>query len=115
MHMTKFAGGTKVSAETDGARMRAVARLAGRLLRAMANERRFLILCHLLSGERSVGELQTLIGISQSALSQHLARLRAEELVATRREAQSIYYALADEAVGELVELLQGHLARRVS
>jgi len=82
--------------------MRTTMRRASRLLRAMANERRLLILCHLLDGEKSVGELQKLIAISQSALSQHLARLRAEELVTTRREAQNIYYSVAEPAVAEV-------------
>lgn len=64
------------------------------LLKAMGNERRFLILCYLVNGERSVGELERLVGLSQSALSQHLARLRRDELVQTRRNAQTIYYSL---------------------
>ena len=64
------------------------------LLKAMGNERRFLILCYLVDGERSVGELERLVGLSQSALSQHLARLRRDGLVQTRRSAQTIYYSL---------------------
>ena len=56
--------------------------------------------------ERSVGDLQSSVGLSQSALSQHLARLREEGLVATRREAQTIYYRLADQAVGDIIALL---------
>ena len=64
------------------------------LLKAMGNERRFLILCYLVDGERSVGELERLVGLSQSALSQHLARLRRDGLVRTRRSAQTIYYSL---------------------
>ena len=70
------------------------ARRASTLLKAMSNERRLLILCHLAEGERSVGELETLVGLSQSALSQHLARLRRDRLVRTRRAAQSIIYSL---------------------
>ena len=85
-------------------------RRASRLLRAMANERRLLILFYLLDSEKSVGELQKLLGISQSALSQHLARLRAENLVTTRREAQNIYYTVAEPAVGEIVALLRRRL-----
>ena len=57
------------------------ARRASTLLRAMSNERRLLILCYLASGERSVGELEELVGLSQSALSQHLARLRRDSFV----------------------------------
>lgn len=66
------------------------------LLKAMSNERRLMILCQLAHhGERSVGELAPLVGLGQSALSQHLSRLRRDKLVATRREAQTIYYRLA--------------------
>lgn len=61
----------------------------------MANERRLTILCHLAGGERSVGALEAVLDLSQSALSQHLARLRADRLVLTRREGQTIYYRLA--------------------
>ena len=68
---------------------------ATHLLKAMANEWRLLILCQLAMGEKSVGELEGLIGLSQSALSQHLAVLRRENLVGTRREAQCIYYSLS--------------------
>lgn len=75
--------------------LRANARRASALLKAMSNERRLMILCFLAQGEKSVGELEQLVGLSQSALSQHLARLRHDGLVATRRAAQSIYYALA--------------------
>ena len=70
------------------------AREASVLLKAMSNERRLMILCHLAGGEKSVGELEGLISLSQSALSQHLARLRRDRLVRTRRNAQSIYYSL---------------------
>ncbi len=82
---------------------------AARLLRALGNERRLMILCQLTDGERSVGELQPLVGLSQSALSQHLAVLREEGVLATRREAQTIWYRIADPAalkvVGTLAEI----------
>ena len=65
------------------------------LLKAMSNERRLMILCHLATGESSVGDLERRVGLSQSALSQHLAVLREKNLVATRREAQTIFYRLA--------------------
>jgi DNA-binding transcriptional ArsR family regulator len=76
------------------------------MLKAVANRNRLVILCELLKGERSVGALQTAIGLSQSALSQHLARLRADELVATRRESQTIYYSLSSKPITRLIELL---------
>jgi len=70
---------------------------ASALLKTMANEWRLLILCNLAEGEKSVGELEKLIGLNQSALSQHLAVLRRENLVQTRRSAQSIFYSLKSE------------------
>ena len=82
------------------------ARQASALLKAMANERRLLILCYLAEGERSVSELEQLISLSQSALSQHLARLRRDGLVTTRRSAQTIYYALAGHEAGAIMETL---------
>jgi DNA-binding transcriptional ArsR family regulator len=84
------------------------AELVSRLLKSLANERRLLILCHLIQGEKSVGELEKLVGLSQSALSQHLARLRKEALVTTRREAQTIFYSVAsNEARAVLATLYE--------
>lgn len=82
------------------------AEVAG-ILRVLANEKRLLILCHLAGeGEISVTPLAQRIGLSQSALSQHLARLREDDLVATRREAQVLFYRIADERVGRLLNAL---------
>jgi DNA-binding transcriptional ArsR family regulator len=81
---------------------------AARLLRALANEHRLMILCLLSEGELSVGALNERVGLSQSALSQHLAVLRTDELVTTRREAQTIYYALASGPVAAVIETLHG-------
>ncbi len=67
---------------------------AAALLRVLANPHRLLILCALVEGERSVGQLQARLALSQSALSQHLARLREAGVVVTRRAAQQIFYAL---------------------
>ena len=84
------------------------AELVSRLLKSLANERRLLIICHLIQGEKSVGELEKLVGLSQSALSQHLARLRKEALVTTRREAQTIFYSVAsNEARAVLATLYE--------
>jgi len=82
------------------------ARRASTLLRALGNERRLMILCHLAAGERSVGELQRLVGLGQSALSQHLARLRRDHLVKTRRAAQTIYYALGSPEAEAVIAVL---------
>lgn len=79
---------------------------AAALLRALANETRLMVLCQLTQGEHSAGALQDAVGLSQSALSQHLARLRAEGLVATRREAQTIHYRLADPNAARVLETL---------
>lgn len=79
---------------------------ASRLLKAMANERRLLILYHLAHREHCVTELGSLIGLSQSALSQHLAKLRRDRLVSTRREAQTIYYSVHNKDVLTLLGTL---------
>lgn len=86
--------------------MQASAAEAAGLLRATANEQRLLILCHLVEGELSVGALHEQLALSQSALSQHLARLREAGLVATRREGQSIVYSLAEGPVRSLMATL---------
>jgi len=79
------------------------AETAANLLKALAHPARLLVLCRLVEGETSVGELQPLVSLSMSALSQHLATLREMELVTTRREAQTIYYSLAaGPAIGVL-------------
>lgn len=75
-------------------------------LKALSNENRLLVLCHLLEGEMSVTALNEKLPLSQSALSQHLAVLRKDGLVATRRESQTIYYSLGDQRVKTLIETL---------
>jgi len=82
------------------------AKSATNLLKVMSNEWRLLILCHLSDGEQSVSDLEAHLGLSQSALSQHLAVLRREKLVATRRSAQSIYYSLDSEDAKALMGTL---------
>ena len=89
-------------------RMQANAESASRLLKSMANPNRLMVLCHLVQGEYSVGELEVKIGLSQSALSQHLSRLRKEGIVQCRREAQNIYYSLKGEEARELLQALYG-------
>lgn len=79
---------------------------AARFLQAVANPRRLATLCRLVSGERTVSALAADEKLSLSALSQHLARLRQDGLVATRREGQTIHYRLADQRVRSLIELL---------
>lgn len=86
--------------------MRGRASEAARLLKAAANESRLMVLCALADGERSVGEINAVVDLSQSALSQHLAVLRREGLVETRRESQSIYYSIASPEAAGLIRYL---------
>lgn len=79
---------------------------AAALLKALAHPARLLVLCQLVEGERSVGELQPITGLSMSALSQHLAVLREMALVSTRRESQTIYYSLAVGPAASVLEAL---------
>ena len=80
---------------------------AAALLKTLSNEHRLLILCHLIAeDEMSVGELVSKIGLSQSALSQHLARLREEDLVGFRREAQTLFYRVCDARAASILLLL---------
>ncbi|KAF1721271.1 ArsR/SmtB family transcription factor [Pseudoxanthomonas wuyuanensis] len=94
--------------DIDPQAMREHAGEAAQLLKALANEKRLLVLCLLAEGERSVGDLNALLDLSQSALSQHLAVLREEGLVATRRDAQSIFYSLVPGPAFELIQTLHG-------
>ena len=79
---------------------------AAAFLKILANDRRLMILCELLKGERSVTELEEIAGLSQSALSQHLAKLRRSHLVKTRRESQTIHYSIADPGVTKVIGVL---------
>ena len=96
----------KIDPSLDMSDLQENAAKASLLLKSMANEWRLLILCQLAVGEKSVSELEELIDLSQSALSQHLAILRRERLVSTRREAQSILYSLASEEAAAIMSTL---------
>lgn len=80
---------------------------SARMLKAVANEKRLQILFAVADKEMNVGEIEKLVNLSQSALSQHLAVLRAAGIVSTRRNAQTIFYKLKDDKVKELLSLLQ--------
>lgn len=100
---------------TDGGsyqEMLAYAGDASSLLKALANDIRLMILCHLVDGEMSVGALNERIPISQSALSQHLAILRRDQLVTTRREAQTVYYALRGGKARSILQVLHALYCR---
>ena len=88
------------------AELEASAAPAARLMRLFANEQRLMLMCRLSEGECAVGELASFAGLSQSACSQHLARLREEGVIAPRRDAQTIYYAIADPAAARVIALL---------
>ncbi len=81
---------------------------AAAMLRSMGSKWRLLVLCNLIHGERSVGDLQKIVGLSQSALSQHLAVLRRMKLVQVRRSAQTIYYRLSGREVTAILNTLYG-------
>ncbi len=87
-------------------RMREHAPQAAGLMSALGNESRLMILCALAGGERSVGELNEFVPLSQSALSQQLGKLRDRGLVSTRRESQTIYYSLASGPAQRIIETL---------
>jgi ArsR family transcriptional regulator, virulence genes transcriptional regulator len=95
----------------QGSRLSELASQAGeaaRLLKLIGNEKRLLILCHLIARkEMSVGALVEAIGLGQSALSQHLAKLREDGLVATRRQSQTILYRIQDPKAAQIIELLK--------
>lgn len=86
--------------------MRRHAGEAARLMKALGNEKRLQLLCLLVEGERSVGELNARLDLSQSALSQHLALLREDGLVHARREAQTVYYSLAPGPAHRVLDTL---------
>lgn len=101
----------KVGQEQDAVmdrieRMRAHAPDAAGLMKALGNESRLMILCTLAEGERSVGDLNAMIPLSQSALSQQLAKLRGQGIVNTRRESQTIFYSLAQGPADRVINLL---------
>ncbi|PVH30831.1 transcriptional regulator [Pararhodobacter oceanensis] len=82
------------------------AQAAAAFLKALAHEGRLLILCHLSTGEKSVTELENLLGSRQAAVSQQLARLRLEGLVSCRREGKAIYYSLGDPRAAQTIGLM---------
>ena len=83
-------------AQIDPRAMASAAQKASELMKTLGHKDRLMVLCHLSTGEKSVGELARLLDIPQSPLSQHLARMRSEGLVETRRESQTVYYRLAE-------------------
>jgi DNA-binding transcriptional ArsR family regulator len=97
------------------AEIRANANLAADLLKSMSNPARLMVLCQLTEGEKSAGELERVVPMSQSALSQHLALLRLRNLVKTRRSGQSIYYSLAGIEASSILATLYGLFCGKAS
>lgn len=95
--------------------LRESASVACRLLRTLANEDRFLILCQLTLGERNVSDLEASLGMSQSSLSQQLAVLRDESLVSARRSGKFVHYSLAGPDVTRIMSMLSGMYCQRTS
>jgi DNA-binding transcriptional ArsR family regulator len=102
----KSPAGDKASNALDDMRPKADA--AAALLSALANSKRLLVLCSLVDHPRSVGELAQIAGLSDAAVSQHLGKLRALGIVATRREAQTIFYSLASTDARAILDTLYG-------
>lgn len=89
-----------------GATLQRNARKVAPILKAMANPSRLMIVCQLAEGERSVGELEDAVGLSQSGISQHLGVLRREHVVVTRRDRQTVFYSLASRDIVALITTL---------
>jgi DNA-binding transcriptional ArsR family regulator len=102
-------GGTEVVVDADLKAMTAHAEQAAELLQALSNPHRLMILCVLSEGELKVSELNDRLELSQSALSQHLALLRKQALVTTRRQSQTIFYSVAPGPAMDIVKLLHNH------
>ena len=86
--------------------LQAIASEASDFLKQLANEQRLMILCHLADGEKSVSELQSLLSLQQSSLSQHLAKLRNQKIIQARRSAQTMLYSIVDPNALQVIQLL---------
>ena len=96
----------------DADAMRDAASGASELLKALSNQHRLLILCRLIDGEKSVGQLAEFLGIRDSTASQHLALLRRDGLIAGRRDGQTIWYRIESDVARRVVEVLYGAFCR---
>lgn len=92
---------------TDQTQLQESAQYVASILKQLSNPYRLMILCCIANEELTVGDLNEQINLSQSALSQHLAKLRESEIVTTRRESQTIYYRIANQKIKYLLEVLQ--------
>ncbi|MCK9550870.1 metalloregulator ArsR/SmtB family transcription factor [Aquamicrobium sp.] len=99
--------------EIDSDAMRDAAGEASELLKALSNQHRLLILCRLIDGEKSVGQLAEFLGIRDSTVSQHLALLRRDRLIAGRRDGQTIWYRIESDVARRVVEVLYGSFCQQ--
>ncbi len=97
----------------DADAMRDAAGEASELLKALSNQHRLLILCRLIDGEKSVGQLAEFLGIRDSTVSQHLALLRRDRLIAGRRDGQTIWYRIESDVARRVVEVLYGSFCQQ--
>jgi len=95
-----------ISSREDIDEMLESAREATDFLKALAHEGRLIILCRLVEGECTVGELEQMLAARQAAVSQQLSRLRLEGLVSTRREGKTVYYSIKDERVRQMIDVV---------
>ena len=95
-----------IQARIDPKAMRVAADEASALLKALSNRHRLLILCQLIDGEKSVGQLADFLGIRDSTASQHLALLRRDRIIAGRRDGQTVWYRIASQPAREVVQAL---------
>jgi len=102
-----------MAAKTLAAEMKSNAARAAALLKAIGNPKRLMILCHITKEQQCVGDLAELVGLSQSALSQHLAKLKSEGIVETERDGQTVYYQIADLKAKAVLETLYGIYCKR--
>ncbi|WP_198027550.1 ArsR/SmtB family transcription factor [Aquamicrobium defluvii] len=97
----------------DADAMRDAAGEASELLKALSNQHRLLLLCRLIDGEKSVGQLAEFLGIRDSTVSQHLALLRRDRLIAGRRDGQTIWYRIESDVARRVVEVLYGSFCQQ--
>lgn len=114
-HRTKQRSRAATDIGTRMAELQQNAKRAAGLLKAMSNPARLVILCQLTEGERSVGELERAVGLSQSGISQHLAVLRRGDVVASRRVRQTVMYSLASKEVAVLMATLYAVFCQKVA
>lgn len=106
------ASDTEPAGSIEMSEMLEQARAASEFLKALSHEARLVVLCQLAEGEKSVTELEKCLNLRQPAVSQQLARLRADDLVATRRNGKNVYYSLAREEVREVITALHRTFCR---